>query len=181
MLTEWNLSYEEWMIGDGQPHRHFGETFEWLAVEFWSLEPLNKSDEQPRSAVAVPNFKYKVIAEVTFLSEKSCVIDFGLRAISTSDRISPPCKVGDYVAGEISLGVPLCIDIVPDQVLNALRHKWKVNGISADLTPFVASPDNPRYFTRDDSRIQYQNVPSTECVQANNYILHCTEVLPFDQ
>jgi len=31
MLNEWNLSYEDWIIGDGEPHRAVGEVFKWFA------------------------------------------------------------------------------------------------------------------------------------------------------
>lgn len=154
MNPEWNLSYEDWIIGDGQPHRDVGEAFKWGAVAFWTWKPLAKTDERSRSAVVIPDFKYRVVAEVTFLSEKACIIDFGLRAIASSDRISVPCKVGEYVTGEISLSLPLCTEIAPSEVY----------------------PENPRFFTRDDSRIHYQDVSSTRSVKATDYILQCTEV-----
>ncbi len=177
MTPEWNLSYEDWIIGDGQPHRDVGEVFEWFAVVFWTWEPLEKSDERSRSAVVIPDFKYRVVAEVTFFSEKACVIDFGLRAIASPDRISLPCGVGEYVTGEIRLNLPLCTEITPNEVSKTLIRRWEINRISADLTPYAAHLENPRFFTRDDSRVRYQDVPSTRSVKATDYILHCTEVL----
>jgi hypothetical protein len=78
MNPEWNLSCEDWIIGDGQPHRDVGEVFKWGAVGFWTWEPLEKSGEKSRSVVVIPDSKYRVVAEVTFLSEKACIIDFGL-------------------------------------------------------------------------------------------------------
>jgi len=75
------------------------------------------------------------------------------------------------------LSLPLCTDIVPDEVLKTLAHKWEINRISADLTPYIAGPDDPRFFTRDGSRIQYQDVPSTQSLKASDYILHCTDAL----
>jgi len=177
MPNEWNLSYEDWIIGDGQPHRLVGDVFKWFAVSFCTWDPLTRCDERSRSAVCIPDFKYRVVAEVTFVSEKACVIDFGLRATASSDQISFPCKIGDYVSGEVRLSLPLCTDILPDEVFKTLAHRWKVNRISADLTPYIAGPDNPRFFTRDGSRIQHQEVPSTQSVKASDYILQCTEVL----
>lgn len=176
MLPEWNLSYEEWMIGDGSPHRDTGEIFDWFAVAFWTWEQLAKSEERSQSAVAIQDFKYRVVAEVTFLSEKVCILDFGLQAIGA--LISPLCKEGDYVSGEIRLNLPLCTEIGPDEVFKTLKHRWRVNSISADLTPYVAQPENPSFFTRDDSRVHYQDVSSTRSVMARDYILHCTEVFP---
>lgn len=140
------------------------------------LEPLEKSHERSRSAVLIPDFKYRVVAEVVFLSETACVIDFGLRAIASVDRLSRPCEVGEYIKGEISLNLPLCTEIAPSEVFKTLTHKWRIDRISADLTPYVSHSDNPRFFTRDDSRIHYREVSSTRSVKAANYILQCTEV-----
>jgi hypothetical protein len=174
MTPEWNLSYEDWIIGDGQPHRDVGEVFKWFSVAFWIWEPLEKSDERSRSAVVIPDFKYRVVAD---LSEKACVIDFGLRAIASSDRISLPCEVGEYVTGEIKLNLPLCTEITPSEVYKTLMHRWKINKISVDLTPYAPQPENPRFFTRDDSSVHYQDVPSTRSVKATDSILNCTEIL----
>jgi len=178
MLNEWNLSYEEWVIGDGEPDRAVGDVFRWFAVSFCPWGPLTVDKRRTRSAVSIPDFKYHVVAEVTFLSEKACVIDFGLQATAPSDLLPFDCKVGDYVSGDVELSLPLCTDIVPDEIFKGLAHTWKINRISADLTPYVAQPDSPRFFTRDGSRIQYQDVPSTDSVRASNYILHCTEEPP---
>lgn len=86
------------------------------------------------------------MAEVTYFSEKACVIDFGLKASSTADRLPPDCAIGDYVTGEIHLDLPLCTQGMPDVVSKALAHRWRVYRIFADLTLYVAYPDNPRFF-----------------------------------
>jgi ABC-type branched-subunit amino acid transport system substrate-binding protein len=44
-----------------------GEVFKWFAAAFWTGEPLRKSDERSPSAVAVPDFRYRVVAQVRFL------------------------------------------------------------------------------------------------------------------
>jgi hypothetical protein len=142
------------------------------------LGTLAVCEDRTRSAISIPDFEYRVEAEVTFLSEKVCVIDFGLRATAALEQAPVACKTGDYVSGEVKLSLPLCTDIVPDEVFETLAHRWKVNRISADLTQYIAHPDNPRFFTRDDSQIHYQDVPPTRSVMARDYILHCTEVLP---
>jgi len=132
------------------------------------------SSERSASAIPVDDYKYRVVAEVAHFSEKACVIDFGLRATADPDLLPPGCTKGDYVTGEIGLDLPLCTPVVPEPVSE--KHRWQVNRISADLTPYVAHPDNPRFFTRDDSRIRYQEVPSTESFRAQTYILHCSEI-----
>jgi hypothetical protein len=178
MPTEWNLHYQDWVIEDGNPDREVGETFDWFSLEFWSDSPLVLTGEdQPHGAVATDDFKYRVAAEVVYVSEKAAVIDFGIRAISDRDRLPNGCKPGDSVAGEITIGVPLCTPLVPDEILKTVARKWHVNRISADLTPYVPLPDNPRSFVRDSSRIKYEEVKATYSVKAPTYVLHCSEVV----
>ena len=82
-MTEWNLSYVgPGIIGDGEPHRDVGEVFEWFAVAFWTWGPLRRCGATSPSAVAIPDFRYRVLAEGVFLSEQACIIDFGLRVVA---------------------------------------------------------------------------------------------------
>jgi len=164
------------MIADGEPDREVGETFEWFAVEFWTQQPLTKTRVRSKTAVLVADFKYRITGEITFLSDKACVIDFGLSAIDTPNAVTPDCQQGDYVTGDIGIGLPLCVEIAPDAVLETLRRKWHVNSISADLTPFKSYPDNPRLLVRDEARIEYIEVKSTRDVDARDYVLRCTEI-----
>ena len=180
-MPEWNLRYDAWIIGDGEPDRSVGEVFDWFAVEFYSEQGLAKTDAQSKSAIPVGDFEYRVVAEVVYVSDKACIIDFGLRAIARSDNLRPGCKEGDYVSGIIGIGIPGYTEIAPDPLLKTLERRWQVNGISADLTPYtseVCMPDGsriPQGFP-DRSRIQYQEVNSTESIRTHSYILHCSEV-----
>lgn len=158
------------------PHRSVGEVFDWFAVAFWTEECLVRTEQKSRSAVRVSDYKYRIVAEVTYLSEKACIIDFGLKATASTDRLPPDCVAGQYVSGEVHLNFPLCTEIMPDQVSKALAHTWRVDSISADLTPYVAHPENPRFFYRDNSRIRYEETSSTESLKASSYVLHCSEV-----
>lgn len=169
MPTEWNLRYDEWVIGDGEPDRSVGDVFDWFAVEFWSTEGLARTNEKSKSALALPDFDYRVFAEVVYLSEKSCIIDFGLRAIGYRDALPRGCKEGDYVSGRIGIGIPGSTEVVPDRFLKGYR--WRIDRISADLTPYL--PDTGML---DLSRTQYQQVTSTESVKTHSYVLHCSEV-----
>jgi hypothetical protein len=164
------------MIADGEPHRKVGEIFEWFSIEFWTVKNLEKTDDRHKSAIPVADYKYKVVAELTYLSEKACVIDFGLRAIRTADLVSHLCKHGDYVTGMVNIGLPLCTEVVPEEVSKTLTHKWRVNRISADLTPYISRPDNPRFYFRDETQIQHQEVESTTALRTHAYILHCSEI-----
>ena len=177
MQSQWNLHYESYVISDGEPHRSVGDEFEWFTIAFWTEEPLVRSEQTTRSAVPAADYRYRVVAEVTYLSEKACVIDFGLKATSSADRLPPDCGIGTYVTGEIHLDLPLCTEMMPEEVLKTLTHTWRVNRISADLTPYIAYPQNPRFFRRDSSRVKYEETSSTESLKADSYVLHCSEVL----
>jgi hypothetical protein len=176
MLLEWNLHYARWVIDDGEPERRVEEDFDWFSLEFGSTNKLAKAPESVKSAFAVSDYKYRVVAELVFLSEKACVIDFGLRAIGHADRVSPECKQGEYVTGEVALGLPLCTEIVPEEILNSLQCRWHVNGIYADMTPYISRPYNPKFFFRDESRIRYESTLSTASLRTHCYVLHCTKL-----
>lgn len=178
MPSEWNLHYARWIIEDGQPDLDVDESFVWFAVEFWSEGRLvfaRRADET--AATPVADFQYCVTAKVVYVSEKAAVIDFGLRAIGTRDLLPPECKEGDYVTGNTSIGLPLCTDIVPEEVFQTLKRTWRVNRISADLTPYISHPDDPtgRFQIRDTSRIRYVAVASTDSIITHSYVLHCSE------
>ena len=176
MRPEWNLHYERWMIADGEPEREVGESFDSFALQLCTNEGLGRTDERVKSAVPIPDFKYRVHAEVVYVSEKACVLDFGLKAITTRDLLPPGSKQGDYVTGEIFINIPLCMRVAPEDILETLKYKWHVNRISANLTPHVAHWSAPRIFVRDKSQIQYQEVSATHTVMTHSYVLHCSEI-----
>jgi hypothetical protein len=171
MQEQWNLHYAGWMIADSAPDRLVGEVFEWFALAFGSEAKLSSSQRRLKSAIPVGDYAYRIVAEVTYVSDKACIIDFGLRATSSSEEIPSCCQPGDYVTGEIYLTLPLCIDVE-----ESLSHTWRVNGISADLTAYVPHPEYAGGFIRDASNIRYQEITDTGSVRAHNYILHCSEV-----
>jgi hypothetical protein len=182
MTTEWNLRYDAWIIGDGEPDRSVGEVFEWFAVEFYNEQGLVRIEAESKSAIPVADFEYRVVAEVIYVSEKTCIIDFGLRAIANWGNLCSACKEGDYVSGIIGIGFPAYAADAPDPLFKTLERRWRVNRISADLTPYtseVCMPDGSRIpeGMRDGSRIQYQEVNSTQSLRTHSYILHCSEVI----
>lgn len=178
MPTEWNLRYDAWVIGDGEPDRSVGEVFDWYAVEFRSAEGLAKVEAEPKSAIPVADCEHRVIAEIIYLSDESCIIDFGLRAIASAENLRPGCRQGDYVAGVVGIGLPAIVhQYAPEALFKTLEHRWRVNRVSADLTPYLPHSERSRYFVRDNSHIQYREVDSTRSVRAHSYILHCSEVI----
>jgi hypothetical protein len=177
MRSIWNIHYSRWVIDDGQPELDVEQDFDWFALAFWPTQgPLLSTSERVKSAVPTADYKYTVTAEVVFRSEGSCVIDFGLKAIAHPECIASKCKQGDYIKGELALSLPLCTEVAPEEISKTLARKWQVNEIHADVTPYISHPDNPKFFFRDESRIQYEPVLSTASVNARGYVLHCTEL-----
>ena len=79
MELEWNLRYARWVIEDGQPDLHVGETLKWFAVAFGAEDPLVRTTVSKSSAFPVDDYRYRVVAQLTYLSESACIIDFGLK------------------------------------------------------------------------------------------------------
>jgi hypothetical protein len=176
MTNEWNLYYEGWIIGDGEPDRRVGEVFDWWALEFGSVQGLASAKENTRSATPVGDFEYLVVAEVVYVSPETdrragCLIDFGLKAVGYSCNLPPGSKQGDYVCGIIGIGMPAIAPTLPEALFKGLEHRWRVNRIFADLTPYSSDT-----CMRDRSRIQYQEVDSTEALRTQLYFLNCSEV-----
>lgn len=176
MLPEWNLHYARWVIEDGEPDRSVAEVFDWFAVTFWTEQQLSAASNQTKSVVPVSDYRYRVVAEVTYLSDSASIIDFGLAATASSHLLPQGCKEGNYVTGEIYLNLPLCTEVGPEDVFKALACTWRVNRISADMTAYVPSPAGG--LRRDASHALYQDVLSTDSVRTHSYVLHCSEAKP---
>lgn len=180
MSLEWNFWYALWMIQDGLPNRSVGDEFSW-DIEF-AASKLSRTNGQRKSAVPRPDYKNQVVAEVRSIyanapiTERACVIDFGLKVIGDPDVLPVGCKPGDYVCGEMTLSATHGHAIPTEESFECLRRKWHLNAIQADLTPFIQHPEH-RYFMRDESRVKYQSVWSTDTIKAENYVLHCSEIL----
>ena len=173
MNLEWNLHYFRYVIDDGEPERHVGDEFDWFAISFWSDAKLTRAMERTKAAVPIADNAYRVSAEVTYVShdpeQAACILDFGIKAVSNSADILPPeCQEGEYVTGEIRLELPLCTKVFPHE----LARRWRVNRISADLTPYGPHP------VSDASAVRYQEVDDTNSVEAESYVLHSSDLTP---
>ena len=176
MYPEWNLHYFRSVIEDGEPERHIGDVFDWFAISLWSEIELIRVVERTKGATAIADNSYRVSAEVIYVSHEqaACILDFGIKGVLNSLQTLPPnCKEGEYVTGEIRLELPLGTKLASHD----LAHRWRVNRISADLTPYVYVSQPVRgYFMRDTSQIRYENVVGTDSVRAKSYVLHCSDL-----
>jgi len=148
---------------------------EWPALEFWSETTLALTESRSKNASEIGDHSYMITAEVVYISDTAAVIDFGLKAIRTRDLLPFECNEGDFVSGEIYLGLPLSTEVVPDKVLASLAYMWNVQKVLADLTPFTEIRGSG--FIRDRNQIRYQEVRSTEVLEAEAYVLRCREEL----
>ena len=173
MQIEWNLHLLRGVIDDGNPEFHVGDVFNWT-ISFWADAVLLRSAETSKTAVPIANNSYRVNAEVIYISQDltqaACILDFGIRVISESGGLlgiplPPGCREGDHVTGEIRLELPFGTDITPYD----LRHRWRVNRLTANLADFSLYPG-------DRCGFDYQDVAGTDSVKAGSYILHCSNL-----
>jgi hypothetical protein len=173
MESMWNLLLQRWVIEDGEPELHVGDVFEW-PLTFWVDEMLTRANERTKAASPLAGNYYRVNAEVIYISQDpnqaGCILDFGMQAISESGGLlgvplPSECKEGDYVTGEIRLNLALCTVVHPLD----LTRKWRLEGISADLTHYRSKPG-------DISGPCYREVSGTDAVRAESYVLHCTAI-----
>ena len=175
MHPEWNLHIFRWVIDDGEPELHVDDVFDWFAISFWSDAALLTSAERTKSAESIADHAYLVSAEVIYVShdvkQAACILDFGIRAISSRvDFLPRGCQEGDYVMGEVRLELPLCTAVNPHNLV----HRWRVNRVSADVTPYVQESARGA-FIRNASAVRYQDVSGTDSLKAKCYVLHCSD------
>lgn len=174
MESVWNLHLERLVIEDGEPELHVGDVFDWL-LTFWADEMLIRAVERTKFASPLVGNNYRVNAEVIYISQdpaqSGCILDFGMQAISELGGLlgvplPSECKEGDYVTGEIRLNLALCTVVPPHD----LTRRWRVDGISADVTNYSLKPG-------DISEPCYQEVSGTDAIRAGSYVLHCSAVV----
>ena len=184
MSQNWDLHFASYLIWDGWGHIRVGQELRSTGLQFWSRHPLRCTTDSGKSATLVRGLEYSVSAEIVFRSDDACVIDFGLKAVNRSDVLLDGASRGDYVAGEIGLSLDRSV-LLPEEIeLSFPHYEWQVDGITADVTPYIPHPTDHRLFVRDETRLQYVEVQSTtglnnewkrptrESVQGG-FILHC--------
>lgn len=173
---KWHLGFPAYLTAEGEyPELSRGQEIESFALEFHS-RALRVTHTARKQAEVSVGCDYTVVAEILYVSGEACLIDFGLLAVCSLPGRDVPNEVraGTHVAGFIYVGVPLCIPTVPDQFMRSLKHKWRIGGISANITPLVesVSVSGQRFRHYDESRIAYESVDSTN-TGAMDYVLHC--------
>ena len=173
---KWHLGFPAYLVGDGEyPVLSRGQEIESFALEFHPRS-LRVVSAGPKDARLSTGCDYDVLAEVLFVSDKACLIDFGLlAACSLPGRDVPKeVRVGNYVAGVIYIGIPLSIPVLPEHFMPSLKHRWHIEAISANITPLIESMSlsGRKYRHYDDSKTAYKDVDSTN-TGAMDYVLEC--------
>lgn len=173
---KWNLGFPAYLIADGEyPVLSRGQEIDSFALEFHPRS-LKKVSKGPKEAEPCGGCDYRVVAEVLHASDKACLIDFGLLAACSLPGRDVPTDVrtGEYVAGVIYVGIPLCIPVLPERFTHSLKHKWLIHSISANITPLIesASASGQKFRHYDDSTVAYESPESTN-TGAMDYVLHC--------
>jgi hypothetical protein len=179
--VKWNLGFPSYLIADGEyPELSAGQEIECFALEFHP-RTLKVSPPGPKEAKLAIGSDYSVVAEILYLSDEACLIDFGLRAVCSLPGRDVPktARTGDHVQGLIYIGIPLAIPLIPEQFMSSLKHRWRVENISANTTPLMESVSSSglRFRHYDESRTSYEKVDSTN-TGALDYVLHCELATP---
>jgi hypothetical protein len=76
-IEQWHLGFPSYLIADGAyADIEVGQTLDTLALEFWCKPRLKLAATKVKSAVPLPDYRYRVTAEIQFLSGYAAVIDF---------------------------------------------------------------------------------------------------------
>jgi hypothetical protein len=182
---ELKIHLSRWIIEDGN-YSDFsvGETRK-FAVEFGAGLPLTRSNDCVMSLREMGYDAYSISGELVFAANSVRVIDCGLPMYSErKDEIEGECKVGDFLQGNLGLGVDPFFYFeqhykIPG--IPALIYEWRINSIEQDTTPYILSNDG-RFYTRDETQRQYKPVRGTakDLIVADlgpEFILYCSRLV----
>jgi hypothetical protein len=172
-MSDWNVLLMRWVIEDGYSEVHKNQVLTWI-VEFQCETPLRLSTEKDKRALTLEENRYRINAEVVYISQDPkqmcCILDCGITVVSESGALlgmplPPGCREGDYVVGDVWLQFPLCTDVQPYNI----RHRWHVNQITAKSLPSSSHSDMT-------SRTDDVQITDTGFLKAEAYILNCSHL-----
>jgi hypothetical protein len=164
MTLNLEIFLSRWIIEDGNYDDFCVGERRKFALEFWASKPLARSAENVISLREQSGHSYDVAGRLVFASDGVWVIDCGVLAYSEREsEIDGECKVGDFVRGNLRLGVDpfdyfeqhYKIPSIPP-----LIYEWHVNSIDQDTTPYILCND-ARMYIRDESQRSHQAVRGT--------------------
>jgi hypothetical protein len=184
---ELSVYMHSWIVGDGNYSDFCEEETRQFALEFWAPGLLARSQLQEKSFAKGDRYTYGINARVAFSSPDILVIDFGLLAYSESSTdLQLGFKEGDYVTGQVALGVDPFFyfeRLSKLQDVPALIYEWRIDSIEQETTPFMIGEVCGRAgYVRDESKTSFAQVGSTSEFISNpndvapSYVLNCTKL-----
>jgi hypothetical protein len=181
------VNIDHWIISDGNYEDFHAGEIRQFALEFYAPMPLDKVSVAEKKLQLSDDYKYHITAEVTFASEGICVIDFGLLAYSQTADNRGGFATGDFVEGDIFLGVDPFFyfdDLSRIEAVPALIYAWKIDSIQQDTTPFILLENSERtIYGADISRQSRAEVLGTDedivddpLPFSTSYFLHCIKL-----
>jgi hypothetical protein len=179
IVNQWNIDLSPWIISDGN-YRHFSRgQVAHFAVELF-VQSLERSARPEKQADHLEGSRYRVSAEIVYLSDRAAVVDFGLQAYwdrhgEPDTRIPEGATVGSFVCGEIGLGIdpypyfeqPYKLPGIP-----ALIYTWHIDAITMNWAPYIhgADPTGRPCWVADESKIVREAVERTDGPTPVRYI-----------
>lgn len=154
-----------------------GRTIDTWILEFygdkWSL-----AKDRAKSASPVEDFQYRVNAEVLFISNGVCVLDFGIKTVGeiSDPQLLGQLSIGSYLSGEITVGMTFCTEVIPENLAQSMNYRMRIEQIFEDTARLVKFEGN-RVFRPATESPRFREVESTN-TDAYEYILRCSEIPP---
>lgn len=130
--NQWCVGVCDWIIEDGGYEDFKKNQYTEFALEFFP-ENWHQSSIQKKIAEQLNLSRYRINAEVVYLSSDEWILDFGICAYSEG----PPswAQLHDFVAAEIYLGIDVCGCSGPIYELPGvppLIYSWNIDYIYAE-------------------------------------------------
>jgi hypothetical protein len=103
-MKQWKINIPDWIIQDGNYRDFYCGQLAEFALELY-VHSLETCEKQPVVANLLDLSHYEVTAKVVYISEKVDVLDLGVCAYMSKRKSLSAVKTGDFLAGNIRLGV----------------------------------------------------------------------------
>jgi hypothetical protein len=179
-MNDWRIGLASWIIQDGNYDDFSSHQNASFALEFFPLDHKPSASTQ-KQATHIAGSRYKVNAEVIYLSKGAWVIDFGICAFQ---QAPPPSQTrnGTWLEATIYLGIDPFFyfdELAHVSQMPALFYDWHVKEIMVETAPFIETRDSKgtRLLVRDEAKSAYRKIDQTCASKDDNgyaeYVLCC--------
>ncbi|HEX2916610.1 MAG TPA: hypothetical protein VH186_37970 [Chloroflexia bacterium] len=189
--NNWEINLDQWVLSDGnysdfesgQPVQFALE----ITTPYHSLSLVNASH---RDCQLLGKAFYRVSGEIIYTNNSLWVIDFGLCGYYEADTLAVQAEVGQWVSGEIKLGVDSffyfreynrLVQVPP------LIYTWQVNRIIRQNSFFTYHKERSGLIvgTKDETKAKLDEIETTKKgmnekpeppYRTTNYYLYCNKL-----